>query len=787
MVYDPREVKRYIEARRRDAQPPPPKEKPKPQSPVVTIVKRRLPPKKAEIIKDIVSPQPQTPQSVIVETKIRDVSYRKQAGQQLQQIRGIEQTIDPTATYVYEGEQISGVRAKEILSEQKENIVTGMKESVQSRKLITSEVETYHPETKFYKRGDQYLIVPPSTTTFQKEKYEELDTGEKRIAEFFAPLTSSMKGIVNPFGLTGIGADKQVTIEGKTYIKYGSTVGTLYRDPFTGKSYFKHGDKLSEYTGSPSVIGDVSPTVPTYGEKYIGMIPLFPDMSKERLQWMREIQKESPIGSRISMGAGEGFSFGVWSKLFIPSAIKGGKYLFKGTTTSKPFTIGTARLTSGYSVMKNIIRPYTPSFIQRSYSSLFAPYKPGGGTLYMRPPSGGIVSTYVARSPLRYGLPGKWTPDWLTGASQTSSRLSAIRTDKMYYQIFDATKTTPFKRSLWGIPKLTESGNIVFGRSGSWRFVGSNAAKNLLQPGQSTVSVVGGMTDDTFLLQFQKSSLSKPYGLFKGKMDLTQRGILVGGTKLEFPIPQPIFPTISTPWRYAIPKTITPSIEGEWESFVKQQPQPFTGKPIQVVQPGGFKKVYLTQSEYKFLKKLDELEPVYKTQVYPPNVSQPKISITQQSLWKGVKPDVFIGTIQPFKYKPFKTNIYDWEKLTKRDFKQDVFSKSDFDTKFARISLSGSIVGLDTSLGIGSMSMSGLKLDIQQKQLFKQPTITKITVPQITKPFKKVKIPKIPFWYPSGNLGGRGRMFYGEDYWGKKYKFREFKVPSIQKLLKKVF
>lgn len=40
------------------------------------------------------------------------------------------------------------------------------------------------------------------------------------------------------------------------------------------------------------------------------------------------------------------------------------------------------------------------------------------------------------------------------------------------------------------------------------------------------------------------------------------------------------------------------------------------------------------------------------------------------------------------------------------------------------------------------------------------------------------------FWVPKG--GGRGRLFYDEELWGKKYKFRKFEVPTLGKLLKGV-
>ena len=42
-----------------------------------------------------------------------------------------------------------------------------------------------------------------------------------------------------------------------------------------------------------------------------------------------------------------------------------------------------------------------------------------------------------------------------------------------------------------------------------------------------------------------------------------------------------------------------------------------------------------------------------------------------------------------------------------------------------------------------------------------------------------------PFWLPSSGLYGRGKLFYDWDIWGKKYRYRQFHVPSIAEVLKR--
>jgi hypothetical protein len=49
-----------------------------------------------------------------------------------------------------------------------------------------------------------------------------------------------------------------------------------------------------------------------------------------------------------------------------------------------------------------------------------------------------------------------------------------------------------------------------------------------------------------------------------------------------------------------------------------------------------------------------------------------------------------------------------------------------------------------------------------------------------------VKIPRMPFFFPPMSLYGRGRKFYGDTRYRKKYKFRKFDIPDLSKILRGV-
>jgi len=65
---------------------------------------------------------------------------------------------------------------------------------------------------------------------------------------------------------------------------------------------------------------------------------------------------------------------------------------------------------------------------------------------------------------------------------------------------------------------------------------------------------------------------------------------------------------------------------------------------------------------------------------------------------------------------------------------------------------------------------------------YKRTTISK---PRIA-PYVMPKVIVSPFLFPHGKLYGRGRLFYGDEWWQKRYKFRKFYVPTLGKLLKGV-
>lgn len=350
------------------------------------------------------------------------------------------------------------------------------------------------PETKVVKvsTGDKrsvgYEVVPASIT---QAKYERLSPGERRVAEVAAPFTSGVSGLVEMVAGPKLRTE---VIGGKTYYRGGSTVGVVYADPLTGKRYRKTDGQLVETFEPVSIVGDVSPDVPTYFD----VISPWGDIEKKR--WAEKMFREEPI-TRVTLGFGEGVSLGLYAPVF-KGVGKGVRFLAgKTSPVVKPLVRPVVKGVTGVSkkvVPKSMYQPVS-RFVREGPRGIGLPIQKK--TMYV-PLQKGAVRTEYGFGVTKQGFYGQT----VRGARQQLLKRVFPGMAKVGETETVMFRKVPGLQKLFTYPtrKISVGGPKVYGTPKGAPF-GKIMGRVYYEPGKVTV-------------MFGKETIQKPTGLLSRRL-----------------------------------------------------------------------------------------------------------------------------------------------------------------------------------------------------------------------------------------------------------------------------
>jgi len=449
---------------------------------------------------------------------------------------------------------------------------------------------------------------------------------------------------------------------------------------------------------------------------------------------------------------------------------------------------------------------YMPKSVQRVTSGLFGKVQPGtftvgrttvstmidpttrytsvvgGGRLRL---AGGHISRFIYQSPKSpYFVTGGYAQP-LYGAGVIKSRglfkgISKAGTEPSrgwgMFKGFRVEKFTTMKRYYpW-----SKGGNIY--QPGQW--MSAKHIESLQKMGTTIGTADVTISGRGFGLIGTKTTLGKPYG-FPKKVDVTQVGYGMQYRNIDKFIPNIMKTMRPVDYSFFGMGKITKPVIAKGGVTITKQLTPSTWKGVSGTQMLRFESPKMVSKAY--LRQLDWLEPSYKPTAMPPGTSFPGI-IFQPTKTPG-RIDVFSG-LAGRGLPVWGRGLIGKPKVVMRyERKPGLRLQTGLD-KYVYKPITGT--GLVPSLITGQLP-SQVQLPMLEQatlqaqayqQMQKQVTVPKVTTALYTGPKPKPFYPLFPK-LPKG-LYGRGRGMGGIGIDIPEYKFREFKLPSIAKVLKQL-
>lgn len=752
-------------------------------------------------------PKEMTPKQLILLSKIEQKKAQIISARE-------RQRVDPTATYQVPQLKGKDVTQAEVEAYRKE---TGQPGYEPSYRLVTG-------QTLIAERKEQYERYIRGTSEYQRSlrdvpwgyTLKETDAGyvasrpspeflEKHRKDIFAPF-GDQPGIKTYYGILGKQTGKppsEVAYESLRYTFPEKKERLYKRMPVGYRELASYGRAAAEVATIPVTLPtrltgiDIGIT-PRVGPTGVFGATISDVLTGTGKEW--EYIKRYPAGG-IAATVGEVVGgYGIAPVFGIA-----GKYI--GKALKPPTFKFAAGIQRGFVGAYKRAYPYLPSSFRTAYGKLFIPARPGG-FLPSKGVTGGIVSKFVYRSPLKFGLPFVKQPIFYATKPTVTSRIfggfgwtGRPGRGAGILRGFDVTRAITYRRALIGLPKVTETGRIIYGTGATYRFIGSRAAERLLQPGVTTGYGVVTRTPESMFIRMGKVKVSEPFGFLKRDITFTQKflglgyksldemmrslkTIRVGDFLAKTGVPSRAVSKISG---VVVSKTITPAT---WKGTIPTRTL-LLHPSERTVSKG-------------YLDFLDLLEPSYKPIVTPPGTGFAKWGYKYVTTPKEFA-DVFKG-LAARGLQPGRSSI-DFRRMLLRDMETGLRYRPETE-RVAYASLIDFMSGgrtaalQDMGLDVGKVSelsidsLLGLKQEQRQAQMLESILgYRQVTDRQPYRPLRTAITPMVPF-IPVPRLYGRGRVYSDLELWLRKYRERRRQIPNpwevgakmiknVQKSLKK--